>query len=70
MNDNLDDFDPFEFKCNNCSKKQVFTMQKIEEIKQINPLNNDECFILCESCKKWHMEPPTYTMTYNNFDDF
>ena len=69
-NDNFDDFDPFKFKCNYCYKTIVFTEQKIEKIKQKTPWTDDEYFILCEFCKKWHMETPTFIMTSGVFDNY
>ena len=46
------DFNPFEFQCNTCLKKQVFNEKIIEKIKVKVPHSHDEYCIYCSFCKK------------------
>lgn len=62
-----DDIDPFEFCCDLCSKTKLFNEPEIEKIKQKKPGTKNDYFILCQSCKKGHMQPPVFVSTYGEF---
>jgi len=54
-----DDFDPFGFQCDHCQRKHIFTEDEIEKTKQKIPNTDNDYFILCQSCQKGHMQPPS-----------
>jgi len=71
MNNNPDpfaDFDPFEFTCNYCGKKHVFTEEEIEKVKQKVSGTDNEYYILCKMCKTGHMQPPELVLIPNPED--
>jgi hypothetical protein len=64
----IDDFDPFQFVCDFCSTSKIFTEPEIERIKQKTPGTVNNYFILCQSCKKGHMQPPTFIASSGFFE--
>ena len=65
-----DDFDPFVFECDICGKTHLFTEEEIEEKKTKIPGTDDDYWILCQFCKKGHMQPPQLVMKFDSFDGY